>query len=91
MGELTDYIVQKYSKNSSASEDMMRKTKVKNTILALCDTYLKPGEEFVFEVLPRDLEYALLVFNEEPLKSTVTVSQIAETLFSVKYIEIDLG
>ncbi len=91
MGELLDYVVQRYSKNSSASEDMMHKTKTKNKILALCDTYLKAGDELIFEVLPKDLEYALLVFDEEPLKSTVTVTQIAETLFSVKYIEMDLG
>jgi hypothetical protein len=91
LGELSDYFVQKYSKRSSKSEDMMKKTKVKNAILSLCDTILKPGDELIIEVLPKDLEYALLVFDEEPLKSTVTVYQISETLFSVKFIEMELG
>jgi hypothetical protein len=91
MGELSDYFIQKYSKRSSESEDMMKKTKMKNAILSLCDTLLKPGDELILEVIPRDLEYALLVFNEEPLKSTVIVSQLSETLFSVKFVEMDIG
>lgn len=91
MGELLTYLTQKYSKNNAETEDIMRKTKIKNTIVSMCEGYLHEGDELIFEVLPKDLEYALPVFNEEPLKSTVEVSQISETLFSAKLIEIDLG
>ena len=91
MGELTNYLLQKYSKGNTGTEDIMRKTKVKNKLLEVCEMYLNPGDELILEVLPKDLEYVMLVFNEEPLKSTVMASQIAENMFSVRYIEVELG
>ena len=37
MGELLTYLTQKYSKNNAETEDIMRKTKIKNTIVAMCE------------------------------------------------------
>lgn len=88
MGELIDYFVQRYSKNTSESEDMMKKTRVKNTLSAMSETLLKPGDTLEFEVLPKDLPYVMLVVDEEPLKSTVTVEQVSESLFQMKLIEL---
>jgi hypothetical protein len=91
LGELLDYVAQRYSKNNSASDDIMRKTRIKNVIAGLCDTYLKAGCTLEFEVLPRDIEYAMSVFDEEPLKSTVVVTQVSDSLFHARLIELDVA
>lgn len=88
MGELLDYFAQRYSKNTSESEDMMRKTKVKNTLSAMSETLLGHGKILEFEVLPKDLPYVMMVIDEEPLKSSVIVEQVSESLFQMKFIEL---
>ena len=90
MGELFDYMKERYSKNTSESMDMMRRTQVKNKINALCNKYLHDDETLIFEVLPKDLPYAVMVFDEEPLKSTVQITQLSKSLFSAKLIEFNL-
>ena len=40
MGELTDYLKERYLKsNTSETKDMMQKQKVKNAIMSVCDEW----------------------------------------------------
>lgn len=93
MGELLDCFKERFTKdNRSETKDMMNKQRVKNAITDLCAGYLsEAGDEFIFEVSPKDLPYAVVVINEEPLKSKYVIMQISDSLFSAKLQEIDLG
>lgn len=91
MGELTDYLIGKLKKKTVYSEDQMAKTLVRNTISKLCEEYLvNVGDVFTFEVLPKDLSYAVIVVQEEPLKSKYEINQISKSLFqaSLRVVEI---
>lgn len=90
MGELFDYFKQRYFKSSSETEDIMRRTKVKNALVVMQEELLKEGDVLTFEVLPRDLEHVLVVVGEDPLKSSVIVNQIAPSLFEMKLIEVSI-
>lgn len=92
MGELFDYVKQRYNKKDvSEVDDLLRRSKVKNTIESLCDEYLvNPGDVFEFEVSPDDLQYAVSVLNEEPLKSKFTIVQSAPSLFNASLNEMIL-
>ena len=92
MGELLDCFKERFTKdNRSETKDMMNKQRVKNAIADLCNAYLSDiGQEFIFEVSPKDLQYAVVVIDEEPLKSRYTIMQISDSLFSAKLQEISL-
>lgn len=90
LSELSEYFKEKYSKKRLKTEDLKRKTQVKNQIVALVKKYLKPGDTLIIEALPKDLDYAMVVFNEEPLRTEVRMEQTAENLFAVKMIELEL-
>lgn len=91
MGELTEYFKQKYSKNDSKSDDQLIRTSVKNKISDLCEEYLKDAEDtFEFEVLQKELPYAVSVIYEEPLKTKYEINQIDKSLFVAKLREIEL-
>lgn len=91
MGELLEYFSGKFKKNASASEEQMMKTRVKNAISDLCDKHLKDvGAIFIFEVLPNDLPYAVMVIEEEPLKSKYVINQIDKTLFQAELREVEI-
>ena len=91
MGELFDYFSEKFKKNTSATEEQMMRIRVKNAISDLCDEYLKGvGSIFTFEVLPKDLPYAVMVINEEPLKSKYIINQIGKTLFQAELREVEI-
>lgn len=90
MGELSEYLKEKYSRKRTSSEDLMHKNRVKNHIVSLVRKYLNPGDTLIIEALPRDIEYTMLVFNEEPLKTEVRMEQISESLFAVRLVELEL-
>lgn len=91
MGELMEYVKERYAKNDrSDTKDMMDKQRIKNSILAVCDEYIKDDSSLIFEVLPSGLQYAVAVVTEEPLRSKYDIVQISDTLFaaSLKSVEI---
>lgn len=91
MGELLDYFLSVSKKKTVYSEDQMEKTLVKNTISNLCEEYLdNVGDVFTFEVPPKDLSYAVIVIQEEPLKSKYDINQVSKTVFqaSLRVVEI---
>jgi len=91
MGELLDYFSKRFKKQELYSEDQMSKTKVKNAIANLCEEYLEEaGDVFTFEVLPKDLSYAVMVIHEEPLKSQYDINQISKTMFRASMKEVEL-
>ena len=91
MGELTEYFKERYGKKQSITQDKITKTSVKNTIAELCEKYLEDANYvFTFEVDPRMLEYAVMVIDEEPLKSKYIITQISKTLFQAELIELDI-
>ena len=91
MGELFDYFAGKYKKKSLYSEDQMAKTLVKNTISNLCEEYLvNIGDVFTFEVLPRDLSYAVMVIQEEPLRSKYNINQVSKSMFQASLKEVEI-
>lgn len=92
MGEITEYLKEKYSKShNSESKEMMNKQRVKNQILSACDTYLQDvDDEFTFEVLGNDIQYAVVVIGEEPIVSKYHIVQSTNTLFIAKLREFEL-
>jgi hypothetical protein len=91
--ELFDYIKEKYSKSGekSATLEQMSRQRVKNTISNLCKKYLQEaGQVFTFEVTRKDLPYAIIAIDEEPLKSMYNIQQISETIFQVSLKELEL-
>lgn len=91
MGELLNYFSEKFKKQTPYSEDQMAKTLVSNTIMDLCDEYLTEiGDVFTFEVLPKDLTYAVMVIQEEPLKSKYDIMQSGKSLFRASIKEVVL-
>lgn len=91
MGELLNYFSEKFKKQTPYSEDQMAKTLVSNTIMDLCDEYLTEiGDVFTFEVLPKDLAYAVMVIQEEPLKSKYDIMQAGKSLFRASIKEVVL-
>mgnify|MGYP007034298168 CR=1 FL=1 len=91
MGELLDYFKEKYMKSDSGNtKDLMRKQKVKNEILRICDKLIESSDEVLtFEILPQDLPYVAEILDEEPLKSKYQIIQISDTLFSAKLVEME--
>ena len=89
--ELFEYLKERYSKNNDKDVTLenMNRQKIKNTISDLCKEYLtKAGQVFEFEVSKKDLPYAIVVIDEEPLKSLYSIEQISETLFHATLKEI---
>lgn len=91
MGEITEYLREKYSKSrNNEAKELMDKQRVKTAILSACDEHLvDAGDIFEFEVSGKDLQYAVSVIVEEPIKSKYTINQISETLFTARLNEID--
>lgn len=91
MGELMEYVKERYSKNDrSDTKDMMDKQRIKNSILAVCDNHIKGEDSLVFEVLPSGLQYAVAVVTEEPLRSKYDILQISDTLFMARLRSVEL-
>lgn len=92
MGELLDYVKERLSKNDrSETQEMMEKTKVKNSVIEFCDKYLtEAGMSLEFEVAQKDLNHIVTVISEEPLRSKYDIVQISPTMFSasLKVLEI---
>ena len=91
MSELFEYFKEKYSKNNDKDTtlEQMGRQKVKNAISALCQEYLtEAGQVLKFEVSRKDLPYAIIAIEEEPLKSIYNIVQVSETLFEVSLKEI---
>ena len=92
--ELFDYFKERYSKNNDKDATLYQKNRqrVKNTISKLCKEYLtQAGQVFKFEVSLKDLPYAIVAIEEEPLKSMYDIVQISETLFVANLKEISFG
>lgn len=90
MGEFSNYLKERYFKNNKQeTKDMMLQQHIKNAIWDMCEQYVDDGEELVFEVLPKDLPYAITVLNEEPIASKYMIFQVSETLFSAKLRELE--
>ena len=93
MAELWDYVKNNYlnKQDRSAMKDQMTKSKVKNTLVQLCDQHLtQAGQVFTFEASQADLPYVISVIEEEPLKSKYNIYQVDETLFEVSLKELDI-
>lgn len=92
MGELLDYFKNRYgNKKNNVSEDKVSKTEVKNAISNLCDEYLEDADYILeFEVLPHELPYAVVVIDEEPLKSRYVINQISKTMFQATLRKVEL-
>lgn len=92
MGEFTECFKERYTRSKVNNQrDLMEKQKVKNAILKSCEKYLQEAEdEYTFEVLPKDLAYALEAVMEEPLKSRYIINQISDTLFVAQLQKVDL-
>lgn len=91
MGELLDYFKGKYGKKTSIAEDQILKVSVKNAISDLCEEHLlEAGYVLTFEVLPEELPYAVVVIEEEPLKSKYEISQVSKTLFKAMLREVEI-
>ena len=92
MSDFSELMSEKFKGSSKeVSVDLIKKSKVKNSIMRLIDENLKTGDELIFEVSPQELPYVLLAVDEDPIKSMVTVEQISEVLFKISLINIDLG
>lgn len=90
MGELLDYFKGRFKADVSESEDMMHKVKVRSIIADLCEKYLLDADSvFTFEVLPNDLPYAVIVIDEEPLKSKYCINQVSKFLFEASLKEVE--
>lgn len=90
MGEILEYLKERYTKPKT-NQALLAKQRVKNSILSVCDTNLVDADDVLtFEVLGTDLQYAVSVIVEEPLKSKYEINQISETLFTAKLREVDL-
>lgn len=93
MGELLEYFVGKLKlkKNTSDTEEQMIKTKIRNAISSQCEQYLTDVDSvFTFEVLPKDLPYAIMVIDEDLLKSKYIIVQVGKTLFQATLREVDI-
>ena len=93
MGEVLDWVKERYfgGNSKSATRDLIKKQKVKNAIVDICNKNLtKAGDTLEFEINPNDLQYATAVISEEPLKSKYLIYQISETMFSARLQELDL-
>lgn len=93
MNELLTYLKDRYlNSNKSEMQDSISKQRVKNNIIDVCEKYLvNIGDEFTFEVLDKDLGYALAVIDEEPLRSRYSIIQVGENLLCASLKEIDMG
>lgn len=90
--ELFEYIKSNYlnKQDRNAMKEQMERSKVKNTLIQLCDKHLtEAGQVFTFEALPRELPHVIAVIEEEPLKSKYNIYQIEETLFEASLKELD--
>lgn len=92
MGELFDYVKNRYSRqNKSETRDMMEKTRVKNSVESLCSANLEEaGDIFEFEVSQKYLQYMVSIIEEEPLKSKYEIRQTSPTMFSARLLEVEL-
>lgn len=92
MGEISEYLKEKYFRShNSETKEHMYKQKVKNAILNICDDNLEDeDDELIFEVVGKDLTYAVSVINEEPIYSKYIITQKSDTLFSAKLRSIEL-
>lgn len=91
--ELFDYLKHHYSKGDEKREtlEQMNRQRVKNVISSLCERYLtESGQVFCFEVASKDLSAAIIVVDEEPLKSMYNITQVSETLFQASLKELDI-
>lgn len=92
MGELYDIYKETRLKKAERDNSLQQKLSVKVGIERLCEKYLTSADQvFTFEVTsPRDLSYAVMCIEEEPLKSTYIITQINETSFEARLRTIDL-
>lgn len=93
MGEISEYLKERMSKNNNSdnTKDLMNKQRVKNGILQMCEDHLQDdGDTLTFEVLPRDLPYVSVVILEEPLKSRYVINQITSNLFIAQLSVLEL-
>ena len=91
MNELLDYLKEKYGKKQSISQNMITKTSVRNSISKICEEYLEDANYIlVFEVDPKMLEYAVMVIDEEPLRTKYVFTQVSKTLFQAELREVEI-
>lgn len=92
MGELFDYFKERLSKGDrSETQEMMEKTKVKNSVIEICDKYLtEAGMSLEIEIAKKDLNHMVSIISEEPLRSKYDILQVSPTIFmaSLKVLDI---
>ena len=89
--EFSLYLKERFlkGKDKNATVEQMNRQRVKNAISDLCQQYLtEAGQILKFEVSPKDLPHAIIVIDEEPLKSMYNIIQVDETLFEASLQEL---
>lgn len=89
--ELFEYFRERYSKDNDKdiTLEQMNRQRVKNAMFNVCKEHLTgAGQVFKFEVSKKDLPYAIIAVDEEPLKSMYDIVQVSETLFEANLKEI---
>lgn len=91
MGEISEYLREKYFKSKASDNlEVMRKQRIKNSILTLCDEYLtEVGQVLTFQVEVADSSNASMAILEEPLVSRYTINQTSNTMFEASIREIE--
>lgn len=92
MGELFDYFKERLSKGDrSETQEMMEKTKVKNSVIEICDTYLtEAGMSLEIEIAKKDLNHMVSIISEEPLRSKYDILQVSPTIFTASLKVLDI-
>lgn len=90
MSGFLDFLKSRLNKTESQTNDIIKKTRVKNSISSICDTHLKDvGDVLRFEVSDEDLPYAVMVIDEEPLNSKYFIMQVDKTMFEASLKELE--
>lgn len=81
----------KLFKNTRGTSQRLEKNKVRASIEAMCQEYLKDyNDVLTFEALPNAIDATLEVIEEPALADKYDFFQYSETLFQVKLKEFDL-
>ena len=92
MGEFSEAVKQRYFKPKNAEiAEKMKRQRVKSAILSTCEKYLQSdGDVLTFEVLKGELPYVVEAITDDIIKSRYIISQVSESIFTAKMIEVDL-
>lgn len=89
---ILEYLKERFfSDERGNAVDLKDKASVRNAIASLCENYLKNvDDELIFEVVGKDLYYALDVVGVEPLTNRFEIYQIDNSLFIARLKGVDV-